>query len=126
MLDPTQPITLTDDRCKDDTEYRVQPVFWSDESVIVGIIHFDDTPRTFKTRDRFVLIERESGQVLTSNFANFYGKNGPRTIDQIRALMEPLTDSQRTDLMSNIRSTYCEGCGRKQPDGRRCQCQNDE
>ncbi len=52
-------------------------------------------------------------------------------LEKILAILEPLTESERRDLLMGIDDVYCVSCGCKQPKkpgewSRRCQCWNDE
>jgi hypothetical protein len=44
----------------------------------------------------------------------------------VTGLLRLLSDKQREDFFSDLRSEFCQYCGREQPDGRCCQCMNDE
>jgi hypothetical protein len=47
--------------------------------------------------------------------------------EQIVALLQPLTQIDREDVMAVVRAVYSKECWGKQPDGPRvCQCWNDE
>lgn len=55
------------------------------------------------------------------------GQKFEAAIEAILALIESMTDDERSALFETIRSNYCEHCGREEPaGGPYCQCWNDE
>lgn len=44
----------------------------------------------------------------------------------IVAWFASLTPEERLEEIEKIQDAYCIHCGREQPEGRRCQCWNDE
>jgi hypothetical protein len=46
--------------------------------------------------------------------------------DAIGAQMSAMSPELRLSLMSELESCFCRGCGARQPERKRCQCQNDE
>lgn len=54
------------------------------------------------------------------------GKSARDIGDLLQINMETLTDDQRLEILLDLGSAFCSDCGRKQPDGVRCQCENDE
>lgn len=48
-----------------------------------------------------------------------------RHVENIRVLLDEMTDSQRLEAFAMIQDGYCNHCGCDDPAGR-CQCWNDE
>ena len=49
-----------------------------------------------------------------------------RTARTIVASLAALDADARADVLAEIRGRFCLSCGREQPGGRGCQCENDE
>lgn len=48
-------------------------------------------------------------------------------VEKVLAILQPLSDEQRMEVIYAIKNAYCIHCGCKEPDtGSECQCWNDE
>ena len=49
-----------------------------------------------------------------------------QAVEEAEQLFSKLTDYQREEVFLALKSSWCEHCGRRQPEYFRCQCWNDE
>lgn len=47
-------------------------------------------------------------------------------LQKIMDILRPLSEDDRAEVLSDVGDYFCPHCGREHPDGRRCQCWNDE
>lgn len=48
------------------------------------------------------------------------------TFEGVKVTLLPLTDDERAEFFGLLLRAFCRYCGQVQPDGRECQCENDE